>query len=43
MDEFKDYLKSVGLSEKSVKDDMSRIKSMEKRNVDYTKGEQYAN
>lgn len=40
---FGEYLRrNKGLSEKSVKDDMSRINMMKKRNVDYTKGEEYA-
>lgn len=43
MKQFKDYLKSLGtLCDSSINDDMSRINSMLKRGIDYTKGEQYA-
>lgn len=42
MNEFEEYLRSLGtLSEKSIKDDMSRINIMKSRNIDYTKGEDY--
>ncbi|MCR8744261.1 hypothetical protein [Romboutsia lituseburensis] len=42
MNEFEEYLRSLGtLSEKSIKDDMSRINIMKNRNIDYTKGEEY--
>ena len=40
---FIEYLRSLGtLSEKSIKDDMSRINSMKSRGIDYTSGEKYA-
>ena len=43
LDEFREYLHSnKGLKEKSVKDDISRINMMKNRNIDYTKGEDYA-
>lgn len=43
MEDFIEYLRSLGtLSEKSVKDDISRINSMKVRSIDYTKGEIYA-
>lgn len=43
MDDFIEYLRSLGtLSEKSIKDDISRINSMKSRNIDFTKGEEYA-
>lgn len=43
MDEFIEYLRSLGtLSEKSIKDDLSRINSMARRGIDFRKGEEYA-
>lgn len=43
MDGFIEYFYSLGtLSEKSVKDDISRINSMKMRGIDFTKGEEYA-
>lgn len=42
LDEFEEYLISRGLKEKSAKDDLGRINMMKKRNIDYTKGEDYA-
>ena len=43
MDEFIKYLKSLGtLSDKSIKDDISRMNSMKSRRIDYTRGEDYA-
>lgn len=43
MDEFIEYLRSIGtLSEKSIRDDLSRINSMAKRGIDFKKGEEYA-
>lgn len=43
MNEFIDYLYSLDiLSKKSVRDDVSRINSMNIREVDFTKGEEYA-
>jgi hypothetical protein len=39
---FGEYLISKGLKEKSVNDDFSRIRMMNKRNIDCTKGENYA-
>jgi hypothetical protein len=42
MDGFIQYLSSLKtLSEKSIKDDISRMNSMIKRNIDFTKGEEY--
>lgn len=42
MDEFVQYLRSLGtLCEKSIRDDISRINSMKKRNIDFTKGEEH--
>jgi hypothetical protein len=43
MQEFIEYLRSLGsLSEKSIKDDVSRINSMKARGIDFTRGEEYA-
>jgi len=43
VDEFIEYLRSIGtLSEKSIRDDLSRINSMAKRGIDFKKGEEYA-
>ncbi|MBC2458471.1 hypothetical protein [Clostridium beijerinckii] len=43
MDEFIEYLRSIGtLSEKSIRDDLSRINSIAKRGIDFKKGEEYA-
>ncbi len=42
MQEFKEYLRDLGLSEGSIKDDMTRINMMLLRGIDYTKGEEYA-
>lgn len=43
MDEFIECLYSLGtLSERSVKDDISRMNSMKMRRIDFTKGEEYA-
>lgn len=43
MDEFIEYLRSIDtLSEKSIRDDLSRINSMVKRGIDFKKGEEYA-
>lgn len=39
---FKEYLRSLGLSESSVKDDMSRINVMASRGIDYTQGAEQA-
>ena len=40
MQGFIEYLKSLGtLSEKSIKDDISRMNSMKSRGIDYIKGE----
>ncbi|MCJ7691007.1 MAG: hypothetical protein MUO60_17065, partial [Clostridiaceae bacterium] len=39
---FRIYLRNRGLAEKSVKDDLSRINMMKKRNIDYTRGKEYA-
>ncbi|MGH4138221.1 hypothetical protein [Clostridium sp.] len=39
---FRVYLRNRGLAEKSVKDDVSRINMIKKRNIDYTKGKDYA-
>lgn len=42
MEDFIEYLRLLGtLSEKSVKDDISRMNSMKSRGIDYTKGEIY--
>ncbi|MBE6069362.1 MAG: hypothetical protein E7211_16985 [Clostridium lundense] len=42
MEGFIEYLYSLGtLSEKSVKDDISRMNSMNIRGIDFTKGEEY--
>ncbi|NRX98129.1 hypothetical protein DE161_003262 [Clostridium beijerinckii] len=38
MDEFIEYLRSIDtLSEKSIRDDLSRINSMVKRGIDFKK------
>ncbi|WP_123054647.1 hypothetical protein [Clostridium sp. JN-1] len=43
MEGFIEYLQSLGtLSDKSIKDDISRMNSMQSRGIDYTKGEKYA-
>ncbi|AQS05542.1 hypothetical protein [Clostridium beijerinckii] len=43
MDEFIEYLRSIDtLSEKSIRDDLSRINSMVKRGIDFKKCEEYA-
>ena len=43
MDGFINYLISSGkLCESSIKDDISRMKSMNYRNIDFTRGEDYA-
>jgi hypothetical protein len=43
MDEFIQYLRQLGtLCEKSIMDDISRINSMVKREIDYTIGEEHA-
>lgn len=42
LDGFSEYLRNKGLKETSVKDDLSRIRMMEKRDIDYTMGEEYA-
>lgn len=39
---FREYLANKGLKEKSIYDDISRINMMKKRNIDYTKGDDYA-
>lgn len=43
MNGFIEYLTASGtLCEKSIKDDISRMNSMKSRNIDFTKGEDYA-
>lgn len=42
LDGFREYLMNKPLKETSANDDISRIKMMKKRNIDYTKGEEYA-
>lgn len=43
MDGFIEYLHSLGtLSEKSIKQDISRMNSMTMRGIDFTKGVEYA-
>lgn len=43
MDGFREYLISLGtLSEKSIRDDLSRLTSMKKRGIDFTRGEECA-
>ena len=39
LDEFREYLRNRGLGETSVKDDISRVNIMKKRNIDYKKRE----
>jgi hypothetical protein len=42
MEDFIEYLRLLGtLSEKSIKDDISRMNSMKAKGIDYTKGEIY--
>ena len=41
-DGFREYLSSRGLKETSVEDDIVRIKMMNSRYINYTKGEDYA-
>lgn len=42
MDDFKKYLRNIGLCDKSIRDDMSRINMMISRGIDFTKGEEAA-
>lgn len=42
LDGFREYLMNKPLKETSVNDDISRIKMMKKRNIGYTKGEEFA-
>ena len=41
MEEFKKHLKSLGLSDNSIMDDMSRINIMAKREIDFKKDYEY--
>ena len=41
MEEFKKHLKSLGLSDNSIMDDMSRINIMAKREIDFKKDHEY--